>query len=151
MDLVPGTPSSSELDLAHGASIRRGDLEWSFSRSGGPGGQNVNKVNSKAELRLRPEAIRGLSPGALQRLLQAAANRITADGQMLIVAQEARSQEANREACLARLRALIAGAVKEPKIRRKTRPSRGSAERRLQHKKARSAVKKQRGAVRESW
>ena len=144
-------PSSAVIELCPGVRIIRSDLHWKFSRSGGPGGQNVNKVNTKAELRLRPQAIAGLHAGALQRLLLSAAGRITNEGELLIVSDGERTQEANRAACLSRLRGLAAAALREPKVRRKTRPTRGSAERRVQNKKARSAIKKQRGAVRENW
>ena len=136
--------SETNITLAPGVSIPASCVQFHFARSGGPGGQNVNKVNSKAELRIRPEDIRGLTGSALFRLRSAAANRITTDGELLIVSDTARHQEVNRNECVARLAALVSAAVKEPKVRRKTRPTRGSVDRRIEQKRARSQVKQQR-------
>jgi ribosome-associated protein len=136
--------SSGSLVIAPGVSVARSELRFAFARSGGPGGQNVNKVNTKAELRVRPGAIAGMSDGARQRLLAAQANRITADGDLLIVADEERSQFANREICVNKLTAFVVAALHEPKVRRKTRPSYASRQRRLESKKARSRIKAQR-------
>ena len=136
--------SETNITLAPGVSIPASSVHFHFARSGGPGGQNVNKVNSKAELRIRPEEIHGLTGSALFRLRAAAANRITTDGELLIVSDTARHQEVNRKECVARLAALVAAAVKEPKVRRKTRPTRGSVDRRIEQKRARSQVKQQR-------
>src|SRR5579862_9987760 len=94
---------TSAIELAPGVSIAPDELTFHFARSGGPGGQNVNKVNTKSELRLRPEAIRGLPERALARLRVAAANRITTDGELLIVSETARTQEGNRRECMERL------------------------------------------------
>lgn len=132
------------MELAPGVWASPADVRFSFSRSGGPGGQNVNKLNTKAELRIRLEALRGLSARALDRLKQAAAGRITKDGDLLIVAETERTQERNRRECLLRLRALLIAAMKEPKPRRKTRPTKGSTERRLESKRSRSRKKKER-------
>jgi ribosome-associated protein len=135
---------SAQINLAPGITIDRSALRYHFARSGGPGGQNVNKVNSKAELRIRPEDIHGLSIGAEFRLRQAAANRITSEGDLLIVSDTSRTQEANRKACIDRLSALVMSIWRDPKIRKKSRPSRGSVQRRIDDKKARSKVKKER-------
>lgn len=137
-------PSSSSVAIAAGVSARPDDLRLHFARSGGPGGQNVNKVNSKAELRVRPEALIGMSGAAVHRLKTAQQNRMTVDGDLLIVADAERSQYANRMACMEKLRAFVDAAMKEPKVRRKTRPSAGSRERRLDSKKAHSRIKAQR-------
>lgn len=141
---VPAFQSSSTVQLAAGVSARADDLQFHFARSGGPGGQNVNKVNTKAELRLRPEVLQGLTGSALHRLTTQQANRMTVEGELLIVADSARSQFANRQACLEKLREYVEAAVKEPKVRRKTRPSAGSRQERLDSKKARSKIKAQR-------
>ena len=140
----PLIQSSSTIELAAGVRIAAGELRFHFARSGGPGGQNVNKVNSKAELRLRPEALQGLSGAALHRLKAAHGGKITVDGELLLVAEAERSQYANRQACLEKLRAIVTAAQKEPKVRRKTRPTKGSRERRLDSKKAHSRVKAER-------
>jgi len=139
-----GLQTSSTVEVAAGVRVREADLRFHFARSGGPGGQNVNKVNTKAELRVRPEVLTGMSGAALHRLITAQANRLTAAGDLLIVADAERSQYANRQACLAKLRALVEAALKEPKVRRKTRPSAGSRQRRLDSKKAHSRLKAQR-------
>ncbi|HLX63923.1 MAG TPA: alternative ribosome rescue aminoacyl-tRNA hydrolase ArfB [Planctomycetota bacterium] len=135
---------TSAIELAPGVSIAPDELRFHFARSGGPGGQNVNKVNTKAELRIRPAALAGLSGAALHRLQIAHVNRFTTDGDLLIVADAERSQFANREACLDKLRAFVKIALIEPKIRRKTRPTKSSRERRLDSKKAHSRIKAQR-------
>lgn len=135
---------ASHITLAPGIWVSSHEFHFRFSRSGGPGGQNVNKVNSKAELRLPLTAIRNLTDRAINRLRQAAANRMTSEGDLLIVSDSERSQERNREECLNRLRLLIQSIVKDPKPRRKTRPSKSSVDRRIESKKARGAIKKQR-------
>jgi len=134
------TPGSS-IPLAAGVSLRESDLRFHFARSGGPGGQNVNKVNTKAELRVHPGALAGLSGPARHRLVTAQAHRMTGHGEILIVSETERSQAANREACLDKLRAFVQAALTEPKARRMTRPTMGSRERRLESKKARSRIK----------
>ncbi|HEY3323426.1 MAG TPA: alternative ribosome rescue aminoacyl-tRNA hydrolase ArfB [Planctomycetota bacterium] len=138
------SPLGSSILLAPNISVRESNLRFHFARSGGPGGQNVNKVNTKAELRVHPSAIVGLSGSALHRLITAQAKRVTSDGDLLIVSETERSQSANREACLEKLRAFVAAAAIEPKVRRKTRPTKGSRERRIESKQARSRIKAQR-------
>jgi ribosome-associated protein len=135
------SPPGSSVPLATGVSIRESDLRFHFARSGGPGGQNVNKVNTKAELRVHPRALAGLSGPALRRLITAMAPRMTDNGDIRIVSETERSQSANREACLDKLRACVQAAVIEPAVRRMTRPTRGSRERRLESKRARSRIK----------
>lgn len=117
------------------------ELEWAFARSGGPGGQNVNKVASKAELRWKlaentsvPEAVR-------QRLKAQQRRRLTADGDLLVTSQKFRDQPRNREDCLEKLRALVVQALAVPKPRRATKPTRGSKERRLAEKRHRASTK----------
>ena len=135
---------SATITLAPGVTLDRSALRYHYARSGGPGGQNVNKVNTKAELRIRPEEIHGLSDGARRRLQSAAANRITSDGDLLIASDTERSQEANRRACVERLSMLVLSIYRDPKIRKKSKPSYGSVQRRIESKKARSQVKKDR-------
>ena len=135
---------SATISLAPGITLARTALRYHYARSDGPGGQNVNKVNSKAELRIRPEEILGLSDSARQRLSRAAANKITADGDLLIASDTARTQEANRRACVERLSMLVLSIYRDPKIRKKSKPSRGSVQRRIDEKKAHSKMKKER-------
>jgi len=143
VDPIP-TNEPGGLDVAPGVRIARAELRWHFARSGGPGGQNVNKVNTKAELRVRPEALLGLASRALWRLKEQNANRLTHDGDLLLSADDSRSQERNRQSCLERLREMIVVAQVEPKPRRKTKPSRSSKERRLNEKRAHSEKKRTR-------
>ena len=113
----------------------------SFSRSGGPGGQNVNKVNTKATLRLRLCDIDGLTDAELERVRTVLANRISSDDEIVINSDEERSQRSNLEWAYFRLEALIIAAGRLPKTRRPTKPSRAARERRLQSKQAHSKKK----------
>lgn len=123
-------------------------MRFQFARSGGPGGQNVNKLNTKAELWVRPENLRGMHPEALERLRHLAGKRMTREGEIHIVAETARTQERNRAAVVEKLRELIVAAVHRPKVRKKTRPGKAAKERRFQDKKKRGLVKaRRRGAL----
>ena len=112
-----------------------------FTRSGGPGGQNVNKVNSKAIARIRLDEVRGLSAAELALAADRLASRLTTVGELIVQSDEERDQGRNREAALDRLFALIAGAARLPKPRKATKPTRASRERRLASKRSRSASK----------
>jgi ribosome-associated protein len=120
------------------------ELEWSYARSSGPGGQNVNKVASKAILRWNLEASPSLPPDVKARLRARQRNRITAEGALIIASQRFRDQERNREDCLTRLREMILEALAAPVPRKATRPTRGSKRRRLADKRQHSARKAQR-------
>ena len=125
------------------------ELEWKFIRSSGPGGQNVNKVASAAQLRfLLPQNV-SLPVNARNRLRRLAGQKLIDDGSILFKSVSERSQEGNRRAALERLTALIRAALVEPKIRKKTRPTKGSQERRIEAKKRRGAAKQGRG--RQGW
>jgi ribosome-associated protein len=122
-------------------------LRFSFSRSSGPGGQNVNKRSTKAELRVMMADLRPvMRADAWERLAHQGRGFITAEGELLIVCDEHRSQGRNRDGCLQRLRSLLVAAMAVPKVRRKTKPSRGSKERRLSAKRERSEAKARRRA-----
>lgn len=136
------------IEIAPGVRVPAGALVVSFSRSGGPGGQNVNKLSTKAELRLDVAALEGaLNPGAMARFRTAARNRITRDGFLQITSQQHRTQEANRADAMEKLAGLVIAARIEPKIRRPTRPSKGSKRRRLEGKKHRSEIKQGRSGA----
>lgn len=120
------------------------EMTWTFARSGGPGGQNVNKVNSRAILHWRVAGNTSLDPHVRARLVALERNRITAEGELVIQSQTHRTQERNREACLERLAEMVRRAAFVPKTRRPTKPTRGSQQRRLEAKKARSHLKQQR-------
>jgi ribosome-associated protein len=120
------------------------ELEWKFVRSSGPGGQNVNKVSSAVQLRFLLGQNHSLPPPVRQRLRRLAGQKLNDDGSILIAARSERSQEQNRRAALGRLEALIRQALIEPKIRRKTRPTLASRERRIDAKKKRGHAKRSR-------
>jgi ribosome-associated protein len=131
------------IELAPGVRVGESAVRWQFARSGGPGGQNVNKVNTKAELWV-PVVMLPLSERAMGRLRKLAGRRLTAGDEIHIAADTERTQEGNRTGALQRLRELLVEAMHEPKPRRKTKPTRASQQRRLESKKRRSEVKSRR-------
>jgi len=123
------------------------ELSWAFSRSGGPGGQNVNKVSSKVELRWTPagsRALGGLDEATRAWLLSRLAGRLTLEGELIVVSTLTRDQGKNRSDAAEKLAGIIRSALFRPKKRRATRPSRASKERRIGEKRRRSAIKKDR-------
>lgn len=121
------------------------EFEFTYVRSGGPGGQNVNKVNSKAQLRWALATSPSLSEETRTRLLSRLGNRLTSAGELLIVSQRFRDQARNAADCLERLQALLLAAATPPKLRKATRPSRASKQRRLEAKRRQSQRKAGRG------
>ena len=139
---APG--SEGVLELGPGVTIAAADVAFSFSRSSGPGGQAVNKLSTKAELRVAVEAIAGLSDLVRGRLRDLAGRRLTKADEILIAAETERSQLDNRRECIKRLGDLVARALAVPKKRRPTRPSRSSIEKRLETKRRQSGRKQTR-------
>ncbi|QDT68425.1 Peptidyl-tRNA hydrolase ArfB [Planctomycetes bacterium MalM25] len=131
----------SDLVINERLAIPRSEIQFSFARSAGPGGQNVNKVNTKAVLRWRPSASASLPAAVRQRLISEVKNRLTREGDLIITSDRHREQGRNVGECLQRLKALVSAAAKPPKRRRPTRPTRASKERRLNDKRANAAKK----------
>ncbi|MDG6080124.1 aminoacyl-tRNA hydrolase [Erythrobacter litoralis] len=120
--------------------------EEKFIASSGPGGQNVNKVASAVQLRVDVFQL-GMPPDAFNRLQEIAGSKLTKSGEILIAANEYRTQEQNREAARERLLALLSEALTSPKKRKKSRVNRVGKVKRLKAKKARGDVKSKRGKV----
>jgi ribosome-associated protein len=139
-------PPPNSIEIAPGLSVPERVLSFTFARSGGPGGQNVNKLNSKAILRV---SLADLAPfldwGTLQRLRIGAGKSVTDADELLIACEESRSAQGNKQECIEKLRDMILRARVRPKVRKKTKPSRGSKERRIESKKRRGDIKRGRG------
>lgn len=143
----PPPEEDGRIELAPGVLVHPGVLEWSYTTSRGPGGQNVNKRETKAVLRVKVEDL-GLSPGAVHRLSREASRWLVDEGRVLLMGcEEQRSQGRNREACLAQLRVVLIRVTRPPRIRKKTKPSRGAIERRLEAKRQRSEAKTRRNRL----
>lgn len=137
--------TSRMLPIHDGLAIPDDELEVSFARSSGAGGQNVNKVNSKAQLRFAVARSPSLPDGVRQRFLSRYQSRITTEGEILLTCDRHRDQAKNLEECRERLRQLILAVLFPPKPRRPTRRTRGSVERRLRAKAQQGARKRERG------
>lgn len=122
------------------------ELEIRFVRSSGAGGQNVNKVNTKAVLRWAVATSAAIEPGVRQRFLERFANRVTLSGEVVLSSDRYRDQGRNAADCVEKLRAMLAEVARPPRPRRPTKPSRASRDRRIAEKKARGAVKRSRSA-----
>jgi ribosome-associated protein len=138
---TPPSPDSL-LSVTETLSIPLAEFQFEFARSGGPGGQNVNKVNSKATLRWTPSESPSLPPATKARLLRAVEARLTKDGELLVTSQLTRDQGRNVEDCLEKVRELVLTAAKPPKPRRASRPTLASKVRRVEAKLRRSSTKR---------
>ena len=132
------------IRVARGVVVPAGAQEWRAVRSSGPGGQNVNKVASKVELRVELQAISGLDAAARARLRAQVASRLDSDGRLLVTSQRTRDQLRNLQDAREKVKKLVERAMQVPRPRRLTQPSRAAVERRLRQKLVRSVVKRER-------
>jgi ribosome-associated protein len=143
---VPATDDAAgDLPVTGSLVVPASALAWRFSRSSGPGGQGVNTADSRVELSVAPLDLPGLTDVQRERLAQRLGPRLV-DGVLTVAASEHRQQLRNRQAARERLAAVLRAALAPPPAaRRRTRPTRGSQERRIQAKKQRGELKRQRG------
>lgn len=140
---------SDDLEISGSIVIPGRELEWTAARSSGPGGQNVNKLSTKVELRFDLPNTTALEPAVKFRLGRIAASLLDRDGRILLVSQLTRSQLQNLEDTRDKLRELVVRALVAPKKRKKTRPSLGAKKRRLEGKRKTSEKKQSRRSVRD--
>jgi ribosome-associated protein len=142
--VAAGDDAAGDLPVVGSLVVPAGALRWRFSRSSGPGGQGVNTADSRVELSVDPAEIPGLTDAQRDRLAARLRGRLV-DGVLTIAASEHRQQLRNRQAARERLAAVLRAALAPPApARRRTKPTRGSQERRIQAKKQRGELKKQR-------
>lgn len=137
-----------DLVIADGIVLPASDLTWQATQAGGPGGQHVNKVATKVDLRFDLRNTTALTDAVKARVRALAPSRLDSQGRLIMVSGGSRSQQANLNDARGKLRALILSALKPPKKRKKTKPSRGAKRRRLEAKKRTSQKKAMRGKVR---
>jgi ribosome-associated protein len=138
--------AAGDLPVTGSLVVPAAALSWRFSRSSGPGGQGVNTADSRVELSLAPLELPDLSDAQRQRLVERLGARLV-DGVLTIAASEHRQQLRNRQAARERMAAVLRAALAPPpRARRRTKPTRGSQERRIEAKKQRGQLKKQRGS-----
>nr|WP_179220079.1 alternative ribosome rescue aminoacyl-tRNA hydrolase ArfB [Rhodococcus sp. NCIMB 12038] len=139
--MFPGGEVTDDLEITRSLVVPAAELQWRFSRAGGPGGQGVNTTDSRVELRVNLWTLSTLSPTQLERMQVQLGHRLV-DGVVSVTASETRSQLRNRRAARARMAALLRAAVlAETRTRRPTKATKGSHRRRLDAKKQRGQIK----------
>ena len=133
-----------DLVVQPGLPIPGSELTIAFARSGGSGGQNVNKVSSKVDLRWHPGSSSALHPDDRAWLLEKLGTRLTGDGALIVTSTLTRDQVKNREDALSKLALIVRAALIRPKNRRATKPSRGAKRRRVEDKRHRAEIKRNR-------
>lgn len=139
------------IEITPHFSLPENEVSFDFVRASGPGGQNVNKVASAVQLRFDVANSPSLSEAVKKRLARLAGSRMTREGVLVIEAKSHRTQEQNRGAAVERLAELIRRALEKPKKRKPTRPSKTAREKRLQEKKRRGELKRQRRKGPDEW
>jgi ribosome-associated protein len=129
------------LEVSNSVSIQYSEFDFSYTTSSGAGGQNVNKVSTKAVMRWWPAKSAALTDEVKFRFMAKFRSRLTSEGELVLTSQRTRSQPQNANDCMAKLREMVAEALLRPKVRRATRPTKGSKVRRLKAKSARSETK----------
>ncbi len=142
-------PLRDTLIVSPRIQIPHEEFEFEHSRSSGPGGQNVNKVNSKVALRWRIKESPSLPDDVRQRFVVRFASRLLNDGSLMLACEKSRSQLLNRVGCLEQLGNMLAEVATPPKRRRPTKPTKGSKVRRLNEKRQRSDTKRMRGSLKD--
>jgi ribosome-associated protein len=133
-----------DLVVTSRLTIPASELSIAFARSGGPGGQNVNKVSSKVDLRWNPRTSTALNEYDRAWLLQKLRSRLTTDGTLIVTSTATRDQIANREDAIEKLAAIVRAALERPKFRKPTQVTRGAKRRRVADKRHRAEIKRHR-------
>ncbi|HNW14313.1 MAG TPA: alternative ribosome rescue aminoacyl-tRNA hydrolase ArfB [Anaerolineaceae bacterium] len=139
------------IEITPSLSLDDSEIQFDFIRASGPGGQNVNKIASVAQLRFDIRSTSSLDAEVKERLIKLAGSRVTENGILILEAKRFRTQEQNRADAIARLVSLIQKALEKPRLRRATRPSRASQAARVESKKKRGEIKRSRHSPPEEW
>lgn len=140
-------PFEAAFEVSERIRIPWRELTFTYARSSGTGGQNVNKTNSKAVLRWSPRGTTGVPAAVLTRFFEKFATRLTDSGELVLASDVHRDQIQNRNDCLQRLASMLRAVERPPKIRKATKPTKGSQRRRLESKRKLSEKKSNRGKI----